>query len=765
MGASASSVLGPASQLTAKQTNDKSEDVKKMAEALFQFMYRDWDTKEVWDMANKPEDYVIAISDLITNQFHVLGYKTERNQAGEIYFMKYEGAQGAEKSRGLAPPGHKYRNNSGREKDTVKTGIEEQRINAKIIAFYFVRLFQILGALLLVIKDVNLIESEDASKAETGRPIINQYATARLPRFQYGGYKASSNLVLGPYEFLRMYIQDFHETKFYKDLLITDEETVEGRYYQLTPRMFFLYKQPLQTDVKAGDGSVDLTSTKWGGKIILILKSAQSYVKSIPLSFTVSQIVSPPITDFVSFVTIPDQNKQMNSFPSKLSIQIGSLNKNTNPPHELTKNPELIDGKYRPSYVFNESDAKLAAMRGINARNSDKFNEVLEIIASDGYYKQTNNFPVLYVPGAENTREPVERSREGSMPSSIKTSKEIDQTYQALQGLMGTNAKVRSAPSRPHCIARALQLLDVKYINELKMGDTPPTNICKFSVLGKTNALNLDDYAPTRALAHLYGKVNPLDRVKIASDPTAFATSMAVLEAFVGGKDSTGTPRDPTMKSLTVEKLMNSQQTSEAKELQAAIDRLKRGFHAEKGKGASFSDLQMKKADKCAGRTDQLLTNSVASQLQRISQQLLAYHINNTVAITNFLKTVFNISQRPDGSWKVDGPKVDILFAGFPVLDDLTDTARALLVNYYSGCEELYQKGVKIWSDEQGEPAKAANVAALADAPSAAPVVAAPVAAAAPVVAAAPVAAAAAVVAAAPVNAAAKGGRRIIYRR
>ena len=44
-----------------------------MADALFQFMYKDWDTKEVWEMANKPEDYVIALTDVITNQFHVLG--------------------------------------------------------------------------------------------------------------------------------------------------------------------------------------------------------------------------------------------------------------------------------------------------------------------------------------------------------------------------------------------------------------------------------------------------------------------------------------------------------------------------------------------------------------------------------------------------------------------------------------------------------------------------------------------------------------------
>ena len=100
-----------------------------------------------------------------------------------------------------------------------------------------------------------------------------------------------------------------------------------------------------------------------------------------------------------------------------------------------------------------------------------------------------------------------------------------------------------------------------------------------------------------------------------------------------------------------------------------------------------------------------------------MSKKLLAYHVNHTVAIAKFLKTIFNISQRSDGSWKVEGPKSDILFAGFPVLDQLTDTARELLVDYYSGCEELYQKGVKIWSDEQGGvvPAPVANAGAPAN--------------------------------------------------
>ena len=39
------------------------------------------------------------------------------------------------------------------------------------------------------------------------------------------------------------------------------------------------------------------------------------------------------------------------------------------------------------------------------------------------------------------------------------------------------------------------------------------------------------------------------------------------------------------------------------------------------------------------------------------------------------------------------------MFAGFETLNELTARARAILINYYAGCEEIYQKGLKAWKD------------------------------------------------------------------
>jgi hypothetical protein len=85
--------------------------------------------------------------------------------------------------------------------------------------------------------------------------------------------------------------------------------------------------------------------------------------------------------------------------------------------------------------------------------------------------------------------------------------------------------------------------------------------------------------------------------------------------------------------------------------------------------------------------------------MKSASQQLLSYHLKSIIEISKFLKKIFNISQRGDGSWKVEGPKVELLFAGYDTLNTLTNQARTILIDYYAGCEEIYQKGVTRWSE------------------------------------------------------------------
>jgi hypothetical protein len=118
--------------------------------------------------------------------------------------------------------------------------------------------------------------------------------------------------------------------------------------------------------------------------------------------------------------------------------------------------------------------------------------------------------------------------------------------------------------------------------------------------------------------------------------------------------------------------------------------------------------------------------------MQIHAQQLLAFHLNNVIGITEFLKTIFNISQRPDGSWKVEGPNTELLFAGYDTLDEITRQARELLVNYYSGCETIYQKGVKTWVESLPSTTALPGQRVLAPLPASAPPASAPPASAPP---------------------------------
>jgi hypothetical protein len=641
MGAAASTLSKP-SQLSGNDTLLKSEDVRKMSDALFQFMYKDWDTREVWEMANKPEEYVIALSDLITNQFHVLGYTTAKNQIGEIYFMKYSGAQGIPgKGRGLAPPGHRYKNDEGKEHEALTTGIDQQRATAKIIAFYFIRLFQIMGALLLVIKDVNLVEPEDPTKVSSGRAIINQQVV--LPRFQQGGSAISSSVVLGPYEFLRKYIIPFSET-MYTSAGISKQTRDGYTYYRITPSLFFMYKQPTEDSVTELGRIIMKKFPEM--KFALVVKRGSS-ISTTEIPIFITQVNPDSMSEFKSPEIYTDPQDKADKYPTYVEFRLGKVTRDYNV-HKVAISKERIGytRDYKINYKFNNTeDESFISARGIDPHDNANFGRILELMALNAGFTMTKQPITLYVPKEEGINTgPKKLTKPGELPDK-QTHPVVDEVYQLLKG----------KATQPNCIARALQLLDLKYINNLSMADTPSTNICKFVVADKKMDTTLAEYGPLKSLGQLYGKVNPLDRVKIKDDKTTateFATSMKVLEAFVGSSTTAA-----TKSVLSVKELSESLQNSEATDLKAALDRLKKAFNSENATVDSFKSITLKKPAKCAGKKgDEKMEFSLATQLQGVSKKLLAYHVYHTVSIAKFLKTIFNISQRSDGSWKVEGP-------------------------------------------------------------------------------------------------------------
>ncbi len=672
--------------LSGEDLKRNSKEITEMSNALFQFMYTNWQPRDVWEIANDPSKYVIAISDMITAQFHVLGYKTKSGRIGEIYFQKWDA---------LEPPMDKdqlsaanSRNSSSNNAKVVEkrrstrrqrseAGYPAQKQNAEIIAFYFVRIFQILGAMLLVVKDINIPDynpetGEALTSAVTSNALRNYAQQShqvvsgfRPPTFKGGARdNFSSAMPLGPYDFLRYYLRRISP----EDLA---RFSIKGIRLDTNKEYMFNGSDTMLFEFTPYTGLNEIgADNKTFQKIGFAVKTTSGNEKRY-INISVKQIffdISHTEEQTLSGYKAPsdrDEKTRLSSYPVRLTLEYDVPGKKSSV--MLTRVSELPSNlSLGVEYQFSSDDLGMITFlksQGMHIRND--FVKILESI-STFFLKQVNG-SVEIIKFDIVKKVETEDGKPSTKPPKNKS-------------LETTHKELVNKDYQPHCIARALQLLDPASINNFKTG-TAISNVCVPKLGGTTKSLS--EYVPTRSVGQLYGKINPLDH----------KASIEVLKAFAQ-KDSSGDP-------LTTDGVNNV--PSEVTELQAAIKRLSTAFGIEYTNQRSLSGIEIKVSKKCdpskdLGKPVQVIRESNKFRdMKSASQQLLAYHLKQIIEISKFLKKIFNISQRPDGSWKVEGPKTELLFAGFETMNSLTDQARALLINYYAGCEEIYQKGVKAW--------------------------------------------------------------------
>ena len=690
MGAAGSKI--PGKTMTGVELKNQTEDVKNMANALFQFMYSEWKQGDTFEIADNPGDYVIALSDMITAQFHVLGYTTKKNKIGEIYFEKYDR---------LDPPKNPEEmerlTNNTRRKRALRSqkGAETQRRNAEIIAFYFVRIFQILGSLLLVVKDINfpVVDSSGqvvSTKITNANRAYTEGAYQILPKFrplqmppQMGGLLLMggseslfpASIPLGPFEFLRYYLRkvDDETLKKYETYSITTLSKSgpnNGTLYKFfnSSNLFFEYTRP---DPEPERVTMDPTR---GGKqnLVQFLTSGQGtpQMESIEMYITRFQ-TSNPLDGFVAPGSL-DKNKQLERYP--LSIGFELRNSNRKLQDAILSRSETTRDNYINGVEYRFMEGTLVESISSEYDTKKDFVVFMERISLTAIRKKKERPELkLFAPKVIQKEEDEEKSRKVKAPKNP-----------ALAEIFDVMVKDKTDDGhdivyRPHCISRALQLLDAASINGLTV-KKGMTSVCKLSVGDDTKEMTGSLYKPLKSAAQLFGKINPIEYEK----------AVVVLKAFVG--------KNATKEPLSVSDLKNAKQDSESSELANALKRLGAAFKSTESIN-SVSDIKIGKPRECKDRDTELDVplGDKFNKMKSTSQKLLAYHVNQVIEISKFLKSVFNIKQRPDGSWQVEGPKTEILFAGFPVLDTLTDQARFLLINYYSGCEEIYQSGLDVW--------------------------------------------------------------------
>lgn len=699
-----SSKLTPFSKIsTGKELMVKTEEVRKMSEALFKFMYSQSNEREMWDIAKYPGDYVAALTEMIQTQFTVLGYRTLDGRPGEIYIQRYQalkpsGEKDLESIDSIEGLSYQERE---RMKQERKKGIEKQRQNAAIIAFYFIRLFQILGALLLVVKDISfpVVDPKTKLVRDSTAPKDLTFERAYTQKLrQYGGVSdIPKDIILGPYEFLRFYLRKVNEGMIavYKTKY---NIVIEPTWYKISDTLFFEYKQPnpkpeyIVKDIKPQ--SKFITYVKQGTSSSAT--KIELEVKITEINFTGEHKYQAPSSY--------DETQQFNSYPTTVKFQIvlpGTSQIRTKLDTYVVSRDDSVQEKVKGlesgiKYKFTSGGEGLA--NASNITPTQQFINILTKATYAQYEKAVKVTGAIVKPFGIKTDEnakTVSAKSIGKLPSEM-TSATVNEMYQVLRNKEKTQPSGESidyeAVLQPHCISRALQLLDGTSIESYLPSDGK-TKVCKFSIGNSKADTTLQEYKPIKSLAQLFGKITP----------ASYERSVKVLSAFVGIPSSSGlTP--PTTTPMSVADLNGVGQVTEAEAMTKALMRLSVAFRMDtSGTPGTFAEIPIKKPKGCKTDTELPINSQpLTLELQGYARQLMAYHVKQTVNISKFLETIFDIRHESTGP-VVYGPRVGFLTAGYDHLNRITDQARELLVDYYEGCEKIYQKGITSWERENTE--------------------------------------------------------------
>jgi hypothetical protein len=586
---------------------------------------------------------------------------------------------------------------------------------------------------LIVIKDIkfeipveganpiNLVSKEIVGYS--GRPSLQQ--GTRLPRFQPGYYPQSGgavrNQALGTYEFLRLYMDKVPEGDPIRQALPPIKQNTI--LFKITSNLYFEFNPEEQ--------QISKSITKQ--RFLLRTKSNEG----APTQDYDSTVISiNPLSGFKSideFSRLEDINKYI---PLSVIIGIKAQVKagSSRVPYPVvftrtdTYQTDIEELKRGAKYDIKDADSNVSgsgsfvtAAVALTRSDSSRRQNFGEIFENFLLTYSTTLFPNLGLrlftsADRDSQSREVSQRKIGQLKDKLENNL-LDEVYQIMKKGTQPKAGQQIVPFQPHCISRALQLLDTKSISEL-IPTTAKTSVCKFSI-GETSVPTIGQYEPIKSLAQLYGKINPAD----------FKKSERVLQAFVRYRGTGGIDSIPTG-PLTMSNLKGADQKNEVNDLQSAIDRLNKAFNYLETKLPvvdGIMKIPVKIPNECKTRRNDIDIGSqpTALAMQSYAHQLMAFHVNQTIEISKFLQTIFDVKKDSGtGRWIVKGPREDYMFAGFPVLDQLTNQARELLVDYYSGCETLYQKGVKAWVDSQPKSTNARvnqpaglNVAAAVIAP------------------------------------------------
>jgi hypothetical protein len=662
MGAAASTALGT---ITRAQVAEKTRSTREMLDFIFHYLMEDIHIRDFYRLSSPDEckRYILILANRIHENFLSLDIVPSRTKAGKLYYRSVHDH--------VSPP-----------TEAEKT---ERQTLCVVLAFFYVRIFQIFGSLALTLVDdattMPRVARGVARVFETGakaavRPAIGRVGDAPVP-FRGRMVGGADKPDLGQFKFIPLRDKDPRRGRdgntYYvintvtytagiqiPSSLLIDEASFAQLYIQL--------KKPV---------------TIYGNKIdyaVATMKLTSKGLGSHQLSFknelTVPGRDIPRMTDF-------------NAYMKTAMIKQEGLGEYT----------VTMDGK---AY----HGAEIGKIFDIFGERLEAFlKEQIKGHEEGGYYTGDGR-PAIGVDGVRygyGTGYDAAYKRPG-LSTYLLADEKVPQGMR-ITSLYRALTTTRPLPS---CVSRAIQLLTT-----MPSGGMGPalTSICDNGFLAE------DIYKPRAGV--------PLPGESMEKSPG----EMALVQLFYD------TVSKATRDSLEQSPGALKDYTTFMRAMAAVYGTFKGKEPPSDFSAVTPSEIKDKHmqllCSKLSAEGSFALSDTVARSVVPYVQQLLRQQLAHAAAAGKILSKLFSIDARRQIRLN---PK--LLDGGFPALEAITAETRQLLTAYYARCEETYRKGVgTMVTGIEGEKAAAATAAAeraaAARAAAAAPVAAKPVAAAA----------------------------------
>ena len=684
---------------------DKTQPTVDLMNRILDFILRNADIRDMISLANPGEcsKWIVIAEDKLKSFFDRVQIQAEIGK-GQILYIK-------------------------RIEDLTKMKNSSNEVGCKTLAFFFVRLFQVVGALSLSIMDTKIPDRADYLKSKTEEPVYQQRGIPFFKKledkpkswFGFGGELNLAEISSLPNEIhiFSLYLTaSVNQGQYYLSTVATTREraaNVTGFIIQIiNNKLVFTYSRPPSSLVFE-------LMLKNGNQLNINVLTRNN--KEYPFNEDYSYAPQPKNTILVSIDT---KEKDFADFIYAITNKIMSL-----PPSQTMKTLKefkyLESSRIKPTFLKIKDTNFGMENAGIFVSENDILSEYPKFVF--GFATKINgknvdvevSFSLLIVKISSDAYS-VEITNLQNITDSTKLNFKPNLNYEKLDKLPEGEEISESSAQNKFTIKSGFAAFSLEPTNGITT--IPKWLENKFNII-KKQALNVIEFGLE---ASKKGYQNPVDNSKVKDpkfktselwrnllrDPPvkAFCTARALQLLDISGlkkakpttiqpiifnttfdlvKDkSLPTPGSPIIDAYALKALVSLYEgSSDDKKGEESIGKLISAFiHSEYNGSKTLEEL--KKVNELSGNPSSSMTNQKQiADLRNKAIELFNIQFQHTTKVNKLLNKLFTI----DNSITLNN---DILSKGIIGIEEVALEARELLSDYYTNCQIKYNEGVKI---------------------------------------------------------------------